>query len=189
MIIKYAQENVSARILFNTELVVKSKTHFMKKLLFPFVITVLVTMAACSSQGAKSVDPVLEAAVRAKIESKDYTVYVDRMTARRGRTVTLSHPWNIRISGDSIYSYLPYFGEAYTPVMGRQDGLNFDGKVTDYKVKEGKKGAIDIEFSARTFEDRYDYRLEVYPNGNSYLTVTPDRKSSITFDGRLRLDE
>ena len=160
----------------------------MKKLLFP-LIAVAAFMAACSSQGTKSTDPALEAAVKAKIESRDYAVYVDRVIPKRGRTISLTTPYNIRISGDSVYSYLPYFGEAYTAVIGRQEGLVFDGPITGYKVSEGKRGATEIEFSARTFEDRYDYRLSVFPNGVSYLTVTPDRKSSVSFDGKLRMED
>jgi hypothetical protein len=74
-------------------------------------------------------------------------------------------------------------------VIGRQEGLVFDGPITDYKESEGKKGAIDIRFTARTFEDLYAYLLSVFPNGNSYLTVNPDRKSSISFDGKLRLED
>lgn len=153
------------------------------------IVTAVVFMGACSSQGGRSTDPALEAAVRAVIEGRDYTIDVDRITAKRGRTFSLTTPYNIRISGDSIYSYLPYFGESYAPVIGRQEGLNFDGTMSGYKVTEGRRGAIDIEFTARTFEDRYDYRLSVYPNGTAYMTVTPDRKSSVTFDGKLRLEE
>ena len=161
----------------------------MKKLLFALIVAGAAVMTACSSQGGRSTDPALEAAVKAKIESGQYRVDVDRITPRKGRTFSLTTPYNIRISRDSIYSYLPYFGESYSPVMGRQDGLIFDGPITGYKVTEGKRGAINVEFSARTFEDRYDYSLSVYPNGTSYLTVSPDRKSSVSFDGKLRVED
>lgn len=161
----------------------------MKKLLFPLLFAGVVAIAACSPQGGKSTDPALAAAVKAKLESREFEVYMDTAIPRRGRTVTLTTPYNIRIAGDSIYSYLPYFGEAYTAVIGRQEGLIFDGPVTGYKVTEGKRGAIEIRFSARTFEDSYDYSLAVYPNGHSSLIVNPNRKSSISFDGKLKLDD
>lgn len=161
----------------------------MKKFLFASVIAAATIVAACSTQSMRSTDPAVAAAVRALVESRDYTIDVDMMSTSRGRPVTLSHPWNISVKGDSIYSYLPYMGEAYTPVIGRQDGLNFDGRLNDYVEKEGKRGSIEIEFWARTFEDRYDYRVTVFPGGASYIWVTPDRKSTVSFDGRLKLDE
>ena len=171
----------------------------MKKLLFPLLVAATVVMAACSSQGSRSTDPALAAAVKAKLDSKEYSVHfdraipnsasVDRALPQSNRLLNLTSDYNIRIAGDSVYSYLPYFGEAYTAIIGRQDGLVFDGPITGYKVSKGKQGAIDIKFSARTFEDRYDYTLTVYPNGSSYLSVNPDRKSSISFDGKLKMDE
>ncbi len=170
----------------------------MKKILFPVLAVAAIVMAGCSSMVDTSVDPVLAAAVKARIESRDYTVRFDEATPNSNifnrlphlsGPVTLSRDYNISISGDSISSSLPYFGEAYTAVLGRQDGLVFEEKVSDYKVTAKRKGYTEITFWTRTFEDRYDYTLEVYPNGRAYLMVFPDRKSSISFDGKLEFPE
>lgn len=170
----------------------------MKKLLFPLLAIAAVAVAGCSSVLDKSVDPVLAAAVKARLETRDYTIRFDQATSNSAalarmphlnRPVQLVTDYNIRISGDSIYSYLPYFGEAYTAVIGRQDGLVFDEPLTGYKISEKSRGYTEIKFTTQTFEDRYEYTIEVYPNGRSYLSVYPDRKSSISFDGKLELDE
>lgn len=162
----------------------------MKKFIFPLMAAAVVALAgACSSTGGKSTDPVLEAAVKAKIESRDYTIDVDRMIPTKGRTVSLTWPYSVTIKGDSINSYLPYFGEAYSAVIGRQDGLNFEGTVYNYKTSITKKGDTKIEFSAHTFEDRYNYDITVYPNGAATVHVSPDRKSSVSFDGKLKMDD
>jgi hypothetical protein len=160
----------------------------MKKITLALVIVVAAVAGGCSTRAVRSVDPAVEAAVRERVASRDYTVYFDLMSTSRGRPIPLSHPWNIRIAGDSVYSYLPYVGEAYTPVIGRQEGLNFDGTLNDYKQTAGRRGEIEIEFWAMTFEDRYDFRLTVYPSGSSYLWVTPDRKSTVSFDGKLEIE-
>lgn len=170
----------------------------MKKLLLPLLAIATIVMAACSSQTSTSTDPVLEAAVKAKLASREYAIFFDHATPNSAilnnmphvnRIVNLTTDYNIRISGDSIYSYLPYFGESYTAVIGRQDGLVFDGPITGYKATSKSKGVTEIKFTARTFEDRYDYTILVYPNGRSYLSVHPDRKTSIAFDGMLRFEK
>ncbi len=167
--------------------------------MFPLLAIAIVAMAACAPMANTSSDPALAAAVKAKLESRDYKIHFDRATPNspvldrlphlNNRIMSLTSDYNIRISGDSIHSYLPYFGEAYTAILGVQDGLVFDEPIQGYKVSERRKGYTEIKFFTRTFEDRYDYTIEVYPNGRSYLTVNPDRKSSISFDGELELEE
>lgn len=170
----------------------------MKKMLYPLLVAAAAAVAACSSMTGASVDPELAAAVKARLESGRYKVNFDRATANSAvlsslpnasRLVNLTSDYNIRISGDSIHSYLPYFGEAYTAVIGRQNGLVFDEPITEYRISERRRGVTEIKFSARTFEDRYEYTLAVYSNGTSYLTVNPDRKTSISFDGKLDLEK
>lgn len=171
----------------------------MRKIPFLLFAIAAIAMTACGPMANSSVDPELAAAVRAKIESRDYTIHFDRATPNspvlsrfpnlNNRMMNLTPDYNIRIDGDMLHSYLPYFGEAYTAILGRQDGLVFDEPVTGYKVAERRRGFTEIKFTTRTFEDRYDYTIEVYPNGMCYLIVNPDRKSSISFDGKLELEE
>lgn len=161
----------------------------MGRLLFPLVAVAILTVASCSPQGGRSVDPVKAAAVRAQIDNRDFTIDVNRVVPNRFRSVSLNYPYNLRINGDSVFSYLPYFGEAYAPVLGRPEGLIFDAPLNGFKVGEGKRGSTEVSFSARSSEDRFDFRIIVFPNGVSSITVFPDRKESVSFEGELRIPD
>lgn len=174
----------------------------MKKLLFPFFIAAAIGMAGCTFHGVSSVDPALAAAVRATLESRDFTVTFDRATSLSAppRINRRHHPWDrsgtfflttnntIRISGNSLRSTLPFIGDSHSRMFGWRNRLVFDGNITNYRMTRGRNGAFNIRFFTRSFSDRYEFMLTVFENGNATLTVFPDRRNSITFDGRLRIN-
>lgn len=135
---------------------------------------------------ARNVDGMTER-VNETLKSRNYTVMVDLMTTANGHNRALTHPWNIEVSGDKLHSYLPYVGEVYLPSVSTGEGLNFNADIEGYSQSTNRKGATVIKFWARSGEDRYEYALTVYPGGAATLRVMPDRKSAVTFDGRLDL--
>lgn len=159
----------------------------MGKLLFTLTVTASLIIAACSTQSGRSIDPVKAAAIRTQIDNRDFTINATRITPNRMSPETLVHPYNLRIKGDSVFSYLPYFGRSYAPVVGTPEGLIFDARITDFKIKEGRRGSTDISFSTRTFEDYYNFRISVFPNGNSSIDVYPGQKEAVSFDGEFRM--
>jgi hypothetical protein len=157
----------------------------MKNLL---LLLVAVAVCGCGPMRGKSVDPVRAAAVAALVESGNYKVYFETMEPMRGRPWDLlPDMWNIELREGAVYSYLPYLGEAYMAMPGPQDGLTFDSKAYDYAVKPGRNGALEVSFWAKSNDDRYDYRMTVYPSGSVYLRVVPDMKTSVGFDGKLKM--
>ena len=101
-----------------------------------------------------------EKVVREIVDSGRIKIDVDRAVPMAGRSVNLTSPYSLEIHGDSILSYLPYFGRAYS----------------------------EIKFRVKTKEDVYMFRVEVYPNGSVTINVTPVNKQAITFYGDVALD-
>ncbi len=81
----------------------------------------------------------------------------------RGRSIPLTSSYSLTIRNDSVISYLPYYGRAYSIPYGGGDGLNFKTMLKEYNVKMDKKGNAVIEFVARNPEDRYEFRAKVFP--------------------------
>ncbi len=125
--------------------------------------------------------------VREKIESAVYTIDVNRALPSGGRSVTLTSSYNLKIDKDSVYSYLPYFGRAYTIPYGGGKGLIFDGEIQDYSVKFDKKQRANIKFRVKTDEDSYTYYIQLFDNGTATIQVTPVNRQLITFYGNLDL--
>jgi hypothetical protein len=156
----------------------------MKNLL---LLLVAVAVCGCGSVMKKSADPETAAAVAARVESGNYRIYFGDMDSRLNWPIMEDNKWNIELKDGILYSYLPYFGQAYVPVTGPQKGLDFDAPVQEYSVKAGRKGSLTVDFWVDSDDDRYNYRLTVYPSGSAYLRVNPDIKSSVGFSGKLEM--
>lgn len=123
--------------------------------------------------------------VKELIDSKRFTIDVNRAIPMRGRTVNLTSPYSLEMRGDSVISYLPYFGRAYSAPYGGGDGLRFEKSITDYQASFNKKGTAQIQFRTRSDDDTYTFRMQVFSNGSATINVTPVNKQSITFHGEL----
>ena len=114
---------------------------------------------------------------------------VNRALPARGRSVTLTSPYSVEIRNDSVISYLPYYGRAYSIPYGGGEGLNFKAPLTDYKLEWDKKETAKIKFSARSEEDKFDFIIDVFSNGSSSIFVNMQNRQSISFQGELDMPE
>ena len=112
-----------------------------------------------------------------------------RALPARGRSVTLTSPYSVEIRNDSVISYLPYYGRAYSIPYGGGEGLNFKAPLTDYKLEWDKKETAKIKFSARSEEDKFDFIIDVFSNGSSSIFVNMQNRQSISFQGELDMPE
>ena len=60
--------------------------------------------------------------VKELIDSKRFTIDVNRAIPMGGRSLNLTSPYSLEMRGDSVISYLPYFGRAYSAPYGGGDG-------------------------------------------------------------------
>lgn len=90
----------------------------------------------------------------------------------------IGNPNDLTISGDSITSYLPYFGERQMQVEygGRDNAIQFDGVMEDYKVEKIKNNSYEITFKAKSKSESFDV----------YITLSPSLKSSMVLNGNSR---
>ena len=119
------------------------------------------------------------------VTEKDFRIDVNTAYAL-GNMQVLTSSYAVTVKGDSVYSYLPYYGVAYqaTPYSG-DPGLNFDGIMTGYGVGKGKGGTTIVQFILASQEDRYDYTIEIAGDGYTTLTVNAQNRQSIDFAGKL----
>lgn len=126
-----------------------------------------------------------EKEVKEMIVSQRFIIDVNRAIPMGGRSVTLSSPYSLEMRGDSVVSFLPYYGRAYSVPFGGGNGLRFEEPITNYTCTYDKKGTAKIQFSTRTDEDTYRINLSIFSNGSATVNFTPVNKQSITFYGEL----
>lgn len=119
------------------------------------------------------------------VDSKEYKINVNMAHPRRGRTVPLTSNYSLEIKNDSVISYLPYYGRAYSIPYGGGDGLRFAAPISDYSVSYNKKGRARISVTTRTSEDSFKFNIEIYPGGSANFDVNMQNRESIRFTGKL----
>lgn len=160
-----------------------------KKQIFMLLLALLVGIPTLSAQSKKEKKEQKKEAVKKLIESENYKIDVNTAMPMRGLSIPLTSSYSLEIRNDSVISYLPYYGRAYSIPYGGGDGLNFKAVLKEYSMKMDKKGNAVIEFIARNPEDRYEYRVKVFPNGSASIDVNMQNRQSISFQGELYIKE
>ena len=130
-----------------------------------------------------------EQTVKEKIESENYRIDINTAYPRRGRMIPLTSIYSVTIRNDSVFSQLPYFGRAYSIPYGGGQGLMFNAPIDQYTMSMEKRGAAKINFTAKSPEDQFKFRITIYSNGSSSIDVDMQNRESISFSGDLILPE
>lgn len=141
-----------------------------------------------NAQSKKQKKEETQKAIRELIEAQKIKVEVDIAYPMRGNSRNLTSNYSVEIRNDSVFSYLPYFGIAYSVPYGGGKGLIFNERITDYKLTFDKKGTAKIRFKTRTEEDSFIYLISIYISGSASINVTPTNRQSISFRGEFIFD-
>ncbi len=124
-------------------------------------------------------------AVKEQVVSKNYKIEVYNAFPLRGRMVNLSTVYSLEVKNDSVYSYLPYFGRAFTIPYGGGQGLIFNAPIDEYEMDYSKKGEAKIKLVAHNTEDRYQYYISVSSSGSASINVIMQNRESISYSGEV----
>lgn len=161
-----------------------------KRQIMMLLLAMLVGLPTLSSaQSKKEKKEQKKEAVKKEIVSEDYKIDINTAMPMRGRSITLSSAYSVEIKNDSLFSYLPYYGRAYSVPYGGGSGLIFKAPLKDYTMKMDKKGNAIIKFSARSPEDLYEFNAKVFTNGTANIDVNMQNRQSISFRGELDMYE
>ncbi|MDU1889864.1 MAG: DUF4251 domain-containing protein [Dysgonomonas sp.] len=121
-----------------------------------------------------------------KIESQNYKFVPRTAMPMSGRTINLSYSYSLDVSKDTISSYLPYFGRAYSaPLPMDEGGVKFVATNFEYTISEKKKGEWDVKINVKENNRLYDLSLIIGDSGNATLTVNEQNRQSISFFGKI----
>ena len=121
-----------------------------------------------------------------QIQNKDFTFVARWVNPIRSIPRQLTDYYDLKISGDSIITFLPYFGRAYTaPLDPTNISINLSSTVSEYTVTKRKKHEWDIVIKPKDQTDIQSFLLSVFDNGAAYLSVTSTNREPISFNGNL----
>ena len=159
----------------------------MKKYLILF--SVLLAIGACNtltSAQRTERDALKAQAVEKVLAKRHYVVDIDMMYPTGAPAKRLTSDYIIKVEGDTLTSYLPYFGTAYDAPYNGGNFMDFKEPIKEYKTEQVKKNKTRITIKADHESDHLTYTLEVFDNGNVSLNVISSRRQSINFNGTLK---
>ena len=123
--------------------------------------------------------------IEQQIENRNFKISVNYMIPAQGTSRSLTSPYSLTIQGDTLISYLPYFGRAYNIPYGGGNGLNFTAPLFDYSLSFNSKGTANIVLRARSEGDVFLYNIEIYNNRKVTISVNSNNRQAISFYGEL----
>jgi glutamate dehydrogenase/leucine dehydrogenase len=110
------------------------------------LLLILVIGIGANAQTKKDKKPTKEAYVKIRMDAKRYTFLANYVLPQRGGGRQLTSEYDLRVTPDSVISFLPYFGRAYfdVPYGGGDGGIKFTSTKFTYEAKEKKKGGWEI---------------------------------------------
>lgn len=149
-------------------------------------MAVLLLLAACATTAERAErEARLAEAVDQAVASRHYTVSVQSMHPRRGRVVNVTSDYSLEVRGDTLVSYLPYFGRAYHIPLDGGKGMNFTAPILRYEQAKDAKGRTYVVLTTDNHEDVLTYRLEIFSNGRTSIYVNAREREPISYEGRL----
>lgn len=159
----------------------KTLTYFLKRTaiilssLFLFLINIQAQDAKEKKRDAQTIQQLLE--------SKEFVFRAQSVTPVGGGFRQLTSEYDLRLLGDSLVSYLPYFGRAHTaPLDPQQSGIQFTSTDFSYEVKSKKKG-WDIQLQPKDVASVQQMHLNVTTSGRASLLVISTNREPISFNG------
>lgn len=127
--------------------------------------------------------------IKSLVEGGEYIFTPRSTTTTQGRRVDLTtSSYDFTTNGDSISSYLPFFGRAYTVTYGGGGGIECNGVAEDRSVSiEEEKMTIIVKSSTDSAKDNdsYDFTLTVSYNGYATLNVNSRNRASTSYFGEI----
>jgi hypothetical protein len=123
------------------------------------------------------------ATLKTNLANKTFVFKAQSAWPLQGTVVQLTSGYDVKVMQDSINSYLPYFGRAYTAGYGTEGGINFTSKKFEYKLKEKSKGGWEITIKPQDTRDVTELTYSIASNGYATLQVISNNRQTISYYG------
>lgn len=134
------------------------------------------------------------AEIKRMVEAQNYVFKANYVNPMRGIGRALTSDYDLVVTKDTVISFLPYFGRAYTsvPYNPTDGGIKFTATNFTYDSKTGKNGGWTITIkptgkdkNISNWRDVQTMTLGVSPDGYASLQVISSNRDAISFNGTI----
>jgi len=123
--------------------------------------------------------------IKSIVDSKTFVFNARNANPMKGRSINLTSEYDVKITKDSIFSYLPYYGVAYTAGYGGTESpMIFNNSFEKYEMEKTKQGYL-IKVSTKNSNDRLEFSFNISETGSTNLNVTSINRQSISYYGNV----
>lgn len=125
--------------------------------------------------------------IQQAVETKNFVFKAETVTPQRGRMRQLTPEYDLTIRPDTVISFLPYFGRAFTAPIGTSDGgIKFTSTSFDFSTAKKKKSRWEIVITPKDVTDAARLYLTVFENGRAALRVVSNNRDGISYNGYIK---
>lgn len=149
-----------------------------------FFLVAAVVLAACGTAGGAQGGGVNADSL---LQARRFVFIPQSINPIGGRTRQVTPDFFLRISPDTVQSYLPYVGRAFTAPIGNNRGP-MDFTLTDFSYSATGAGndRQEISISPRGQTDIRELILSVSPNGYATLIAVSNNRQQISYNGFIQ---
>lgn len=152
-----------------------------------FACTILIPLVLLSCSGSKNTSRLNPQEVSGMLDSKNFVFVAEKVSPMSGRTRILTSSYDVTVSKDSVISYLPYFGRAYSAPIDPSDvSTHFTSTNFEYKITETKKGRWNVLINPKDVSQIQELSFTVFENGSTTLNLLSTSKSPISYSGYIK---
>jgi hypothetical protein len=128
--------------------------------------------------------------VKEIVESKNFVFEARNANPMSARSITLTTDYDVKITNDSIYSYLPYYGVSHSAVYGGTESpMIFSQPFETISSEDVKKGYL-VKVAVKNGSDRLDFSFHISVTGSTTLSVSSMNRQAISYYGEVvKIDE
>ena len=157
------------------------------------IVLILSAHAQQESQGKKNRREVKQEEKRKEItnllKERTFVFKPTHAIPLGGGSVFLSHSFDAEIKGDTLISYLPFYGVAYRVEYGGRNGaFDFTQPIQDFKMEKDRKG-YQVNLEVKNKMDFLTFNFQISELGNATLSITSTNRQAITFYGHIEAPE
>ena len=140
-------------------------------------------VAICTSRGFAQQK---ESTISNIVEARQFIFHAQTALPTTGASRQLTSEYDLTVTKNSVVSYLPFFGRAYSlPYGSTEGGFNFTSTKFDYSSTNRKKGGWEISIKPKDIADFREFSLTLSENGYGTLQVITNNRQPISFTGYI----
>lgn len=159
-----------------------------RKILPAFLLTIMALGVAhiSSAQTRKEKQAAQKAQVQQWVEAKRYVFVVQTVLPTNGRVRQMTPDFTFKVTPDTLFADLPYFGRAYSaPIDPSKGGIRFRSTDFDYTT-DSAKGRWDIQIKPKDDRDVQSLTLNITESGFASLKVISVNRQPISYNGYIK---